>query len=575
MKAVYLAQISHRFGENAFLPYSVGRLWAAVPEDLRDHYRLAELLWQREPIPLVLERMAADPPDVLGISLYIWNERYSLALAAAVAERFPGVCVIAGGPQVPEQPSRRAMWLEASPSVSVAVIQEGERAFVELLRQRLAGLPLVPPEGRIPDLLALGSPYLSGVFDELLAIKGVAWQAVQETHRGCPFKCHFCNWGSAVYSAVREFPIDMVTAEIAWCGEHGIDLLYNADANFAMLKRDPEIAAALIETKRRHGAPSKFRAAWGKKTTSRLFQIGRDLADAGLCKGVTLSVQSMDSGVLRAVERRNTPYEEFARLVRDYRAAGVPTYTEVILGLPAETYPSFTDGVSRIFEAGQHDGLNIYPLIMLENSEMAAPAYRERWGLRTVELPMLLLHGNAQQSDPHEERYQLVIETSTLAHAGWRRAMLFGWVAQGLHCLGLTQDAAIAAHADGRSYAQIYESALAWALAHPDTVLGEAVSRAEALLDDVLAGRDTWNRAVAHLGPITWPPEELLFLRCTQQIDRFYAEIATGLGLAPAPLARTRETLRLPEDYGGDLESWAREVVWYGRKGGERRKEAA
>ena len=46
------------------------------------------------------ERIAADEPDVLGLSLYLWNVERSLHLAREVKKRSPHTQIWVGGPEV-------------------------------------------------------------------------------------------------------------------------------------------------------------------------------------------------------------------------------------------------------------------------------------------------------------------------------------------------------------------------------------------------------------------------------------------------------------------------------------------
>ena len=48
----------------------------------------------------------------------------------------------------------------------------------------------------VEDINDIPSPYLSGIFDELITDNPEEkWQGRIETNRGCPFTCAFCYWG--------------------------------------------------------------------------------------------------------------------------------------------------------------------------------------------------------------------------------------------------------------------------------------------------------------------------------------------------------------------------------------------
>lgn len=539
---LYLANVNYRFGDNAFLPYSAGRLWAYAKSrpEVAERWTLREILWQREPVADVIERMRAAPPDCLGLSLYVWSERWSLALAREVRHEFPDCVIVAGGPQVPE---RETVKWATEADVDICVLGEGERQFASVLRLIADGMHWLAPEvlkDRIEELSALPSPYLAGVFDDLVARNPhVKWQALQETNRGCPYQCTFCDWGSATYDKVRKFPVDQAAAELEWFASHRIELLYNCDANFGMLEQDVAFTEALIDVAKRTGYPQKFRAAYAKKINDRVFGAAKRIADAGLSKGATISFQSMEGKVLENVKRLNPVQKSLAETFERYHRARIPTYTELIVGLPGETYDSFVDGICSLLDAGQHDGLNCYPCMALRNSELSRPEYREAHGIRTVEVDLLLLHGEPDEDADTREKYELVVETATMPHEDWRRAWEFAIVVQALHCGGLSQKLARQFRAEGMTYRFFYERSIALARRNGGPLM-LALEWWDRTLDAALAG-GRWATVLPEFGRVQWPPEEAVRLLVTKMMK---------------------------PDLTDDWPAWARDVVWYGRKGG-------
>ena len=76
MRNVYLSQVNYAYGNNVYLPYSVGMLQAycqTIP-DIRKNFAFKELLYLREDVDEVLDRV--DEPAIFGLSCYIWNWEY-------------------------------------------------------------------------------------------------------------------------------------------------------------------------------------------------------------------------------------------------------------------------------------------------------------------------------------------------------------------------------------------------------------------------------------------------------------------------------------------------------------------
>ena len=580
VRNLYLAQVNYQYGNNTFLPYSVGRLWAHAKQspEIVAAYELKEFLFLREdPIKLVNRLIN---PDVLGLSCYIWNWEWNMRLAQLVRFRYPKCLIVIGGPQVPNK-AESFMRSQHPLTTDICVHGEGEEAFTAVLKARISsnqydpipGLTLIT--GRTGENCRsatpgdLASPYLTGVFDKLMALP-YDWHASQETNRGCCFSCTFCDWGSATFSKVREMRLDTIRREIDWFSKNKIDLLYNCDANFGMLKQDEVITDMLVEAKAKTGFPNKFRAAYSKKTTDRVYNIAKKLNDAGMSKGVTLSFQSLNKETLDKVKRRNITNEVFGGLMEQYAKDGISTYSEIILGLPGETYDTFVDGICKLMELGQHEGINVYPCITLSNSEMADPVYRKLNKLKTVRTPIMLLHGTPV-SNQITEYYDLIIETSTMSHEEWLNAFCFAWAVQTFHCLGLLRLVAIEANATGFIYRRFYEHLIYLAASDVNSVIGREFAKFRALLQSALTG-DKWDIVIPGCGSITWPPEEAAFLGIVQRLDIFYWELDAEKWPGDL-LARQKAAVIKPSDYDGTLEEYAREVVWYGRKGGKKLKE--
>ena len=633
---VALVQVNYQYGNNVFLPHSVGLVQAycqTVPE-IQDNFNFLDFIYLREDPDSVAQRL--ESPNIVGISCYLWNWEWSKALAKSVKAHYPECLVVLGGPQVPTKPQN---FFHEHPYVDLLVHYEGETPFSEILLEYLKATPhfesiqgvSVRLEGNRCSLTqfreqnasldAFPSPYLSGTFDYLMN-QPYGFHATQETHRGCPYSCTFCDWGSAVFTKIRPYGDERLEAELQWFGEKQVELLYNCDANYGLLPRDLALTQKLVDTKKKFGFPIQFRAAYAKNSNMKVFEIGKLLNDADMSKGVTLSFQSMDENTLSVIKRSNIKVQNFEELVKLYHQQDIPTYTEIIMGLPGETHDSFLNGIEKLLNAGQHDGLNIYVCIVLLNSEMGDPAYIKEHGIKSTRTPALLQHSSPSE-DPITECYDIVVETNCMSQADYKQVFLFSWAVQAFHSLGLTQYLAIYFHYQfDYSYREFYQQLLEYAHNHPETLLGKEYNRtAEAVEKAVHGGH--WGVVDLKFGDIIWPIEEATFLDVACSKDTFYQEISLfieqlvsdnvwqvenqlinqmldyqkhmiidpyapkqidldldynfheyfknilfgeegRLELKPSSLVITPENC-----FDGNLERYAREVVWYGRKGGK------
>lgn len=609
MRTVYLAQINNSYGNNAFLPYSVGLLWAyasRIPV-ISSSYQLGGLLYLREDLDAAVARIR--DPDVLALSCYIWNWSYNMKLAQRIKQLHPGCLVVIGGP---EAPNRSDGFFRDHQFIDVIAHGEGEDTFADLLVCLAMGGDLSEVEGisyaskdgstiktkarkRMSDLDSIPSPYLDGLFDQMIANDAdISFHASQETNRGCPYSCTFCDWGSAVMSKVRQFSTERLVDEIDWFGKKGIDLIYNCDANYGILKRDMDLTRYMVAAKHRYGGyPNKFRAAYAKKSDDKVFEIATMLNNAGMNKGITLSMQSMDPHALEMVKRSNIRVDDFRGLLDRYRQAAIPTYTEMIVGLPGETLDGFANGLDQVLEAGQHDNISIYMCMLLKNSEMATQEQINQHGIMTKRVPILSLHGSTEP-DPIPEMNDIVVSTRSMSYSEWKRANLLSVLVQALHCQGLTHIMARHARSQGMRYIDFYLRLLE---EHRDdnTVLGEQIRAVEEEIIRVFDLDLAWNTGLERYGDVSWPLEERMFLAIQERIDQFFDQLK---GVDPAIKAIQKAAVLTEHDrqhvtllidghasmllfgddaarharfssssyYSNDPVSYAREIVWYGRK---------
>ncbi len=486
------------------------------------------------------ERVVAGyaDPAVLGFSLYTWNLRYSLAVAEAARTRSPAALIVVGGPSVPRGEADSERFLDANPAVDVLVLGEGEVAFREILRSLDAGEPLgaiqglvlrdgahvvrTPPRPRLTDYSKTASPYLDGTFDALQSQPFAA--ALLETNRGCPFACTFCDWGQATRSRVHELPLDRVQAEIEWMAAHRIAYIYFVDANFGIRPRDVGITRMLADVRARTGSPAYAMFHLTKNATERNLDTVRTLRAAGIGCQMGLSMQDFDPAVLQAVKRGNIPPERALSLRRQCHDDGIPTFNELLLGLPAQTLDSFCDGLMGAVTPHPSDSFFLYLCRVLENTQMADPAYRRRHDLQTRSCEAARSH---RMYDPIvAEREDVVIGTATLQGADWKRAYKFGFLFSAVANLRLLDQ--VIRHI-------AFETPLslrAWADALLDSVLkapansalGEVGAVLQVYANEVLSGGQL-ARPAPHTGDYLWQVTEAVALTALYRIDDFHAEV--------------------------------------------------
>ncbi|MBQ6066649.1 MAG: radical SAM protein [Clostridia bacterium] len=541
MKNVYFVLANQRIGYSMYLPYASGCLaaYAWQSPQIREEFRCAGFFYKREPIADVIAEM--DDPDVVAFSSYMWTREYNVLLARAIREKYPDCLLVFGGHEIAEQ----AKPDERFPDADLFIVGEGEEPFREILLARCggndysavpniayrtdAGLVFTPQ--KTYDTLDYPSPYLTGMFDEIIAREpGVDFCITIETNRGCPYQCAYCDW--CFTSSIREFPLEKVFAEIEWCAQHRIDYVYCADGNFGILPRDYQIAEFAVNVKKRCGYPRVFNACYAKNSNENVFRISKLLFDNRMNKAITLAFQTLCPTALENINRQNFTLEKFSELIDRYNQCGIPTYTEMILGLPGETKQSFCEGICQLVEAGQHNALTVYDCQVFPNSLMGNKTYQDRFGIESAHVKQVYIHLPAPGDDEIIEYTDMVTATKDMSFADMVDSLLFSVCVQCFHHIGMLRYFAIFVRRELQvSYYVFYSSLFDYIENAEGTLIHSLLRQFRAECTDLSRGE--WTYFNEKFGNIGWYYEEGLFMELASELDRFSEEIRPFLASFP------------------------------------------
>src|SRR5690242_15437362 len=82
----------------------------------------------------LLHAIETDPPDVLMLSNYVWNEELSFLFAKLAKARSPRTLTVVGGPKISIEADRQLAYLADKPYVDVYVLGEGDFLAAEVVR---------------------------------------------------------------------------------------------------------------------------------------------------------------------------------------------------------------------------------------------------------------------------------------------------------------------------------------------------------------------------------------------------------------------------------------------------------
>ncbi len=397
---VYLADLAHDyFKVNQYTPTGVGYLAAYAKSKLGKQIEFCLF----KSVTKLLDAYEKKKPDLVGFSNYTWNSALSKFAGQWIKNRDPSLPIIMGGPNIRTYPKGIEEFLRANDYVDTYCMFAGEISVYEILK-----FLLDQPEekrtsnilrGRVvngcysifknrlignsnytrpDDLDEIPSPYLTGLMDPFLK---EGYYPILETNRGCPFSCTFCIWGISALNKLLRFSMQRVKEELSYVANSSYEssAIVLADANFGILPRDVEIAQHIRNLYDETKSFSSIRMYWSKVAKPHMVDIGKIL---GHLTHTYIAFQSLDDKVLENVKRKNIRIEELSNLIEKLKGFSYGAQTDLLVGLPGETYQSHMDSLDKALSMGL---THIFggEIQMLPGAEMDEEDYRDRFGLKT------------------------------------------------------------------------------------------------------------------------------------------------------------------------------------------------
>ena len=309
------------------------------------------VLLERESVMHTLATLKKDilceNPDVLGISVYLWNYQRVMKLCTRVKEENPHITIVLGGPQVTYTAEDV---LHRNPAVDIVVRGEGEITFCKLIEALKMGTSLESVQGitfrhntaivHTPDrppncnLDTIPSPYLTGILDLSISEK-----LDLETSRGCSNRCAYCVW-HRVHKKINYHSVQRVFEELKFAHDKGVKEVSFYDSVFDRPERGRALCS-LIEEEGLDLRINIFLNIW--TITEEYLNILKKSGTFSLDVGV----QSMNPETLRLINRSQN-VEVTRKALGLLEASELETICDIIFGLPADTVQSVKTEIDSI-----------------------------------------------------------------------------------------------------------------------------------------------------------------------------------------------------------------------------------
>lgn len=433
---VYLGDLRHHYsGVLAIdcMPLGIAYMKAVIDrESSRSEVRSRLFVYPEK----LLAAMKTEPPDVLMLSNYVWNEAITKFMLSAAKRINPRMLTVVGGPNISLEADRQREYIHNSPDLDIYVLGEGDfRAWNVIQQYIAAGLSLTrisdadlsscivrkasgtvvrtAGEVRRQAVDEIPSPWLTGVQDEFFDGR---LAPMIETNRGCPFTCTFCVQGTDFYTKVRHFSIERIKEEIAYIARRNktcsptMGTLRIADSNYGMFERDTEISTFIGQMQRDYGWPTFIDATTGKNRADRVI---KSLEQVNGALVLYQAVQSLDEDVLLKVKRDRIKLSAYKEIEIHVRGRGLRSVSDLIVGLPGESLDSHLQALRQTIDSNI-DQLRNYQAMLLKGSEMETIKSRRMFKFDTR---FRLLPKNFGSYDGTRifETEEIVVATDTLS----------------------------------------------------------------------------------------------------------------------------------------------------------------
>jgi radical SAM superfamily enzyme YgiQ (UPF0313 family) len=295
----------------------------------------------------IAEKILATGPEIMCLSITIWNLERSTDLVAIIKKIAPEITIVVGGPEV----SYDSADLDIVRRSDFLVCGEGELAFKKLFEKILIGSPpqesvLSAPPAHLEELK---SPYRLYTDQELQDKFTYV-----ESSRGCPYRCHFCL--SSREERLRFFPLEDFLREFDELISRGarrfkfLDRTFNANLKHAITILDHSLNKILKE-----GVKDLF--LHFEVVPQRLSNEFLERL-AAFPKGslqLEVGIQTFNDQINADLNRKSRLAEVKDNITYLKERTNAHIHADLILGLPGEPMESIKETVDTLVELAPHD----------------------------------------------------------------------------------------------------------------------------------------------------------------------------------------------------------------------------
>ena len=231
----------------------------------------------------------------------------------------------------------------------------------------------------LSNLDDIPSPYTMGLYDQLLEEFELMPQI--ETVRGCPYECTYCTIGGNI-NKLRKHSFERIKSEILYIKDHSASKVMRiADSNWGIFKSDIKLAEFLKNLNHEEGYPTSLRVYYAERGAyANICVMAKNLKKL---LPLNVSLQTLTHDVLKEIKRKNMPFSKIREMITFAHENNIFVSTELIYGLPGETYDSFRKVFSDVVKLN-FDSIYVGSLYLIKGSELYTKTSRAKYNFETM-----------------------------------------------------------------------------------------------------------------------------------------------------------------------------------------------
>jgi hypothetical protein len=399
-------------------------------------------------IDTIVDKISAEQPDVLALSIYVWNQELQFKIAKTIKEKFPKTIIVIGGPELTAH--KNSNFFDIYSYVDYVVYGDGEQPlqqiidyesgyidttddFVNIVKNNQGSWHKFPHEQLRDELYFSTSPYLSQkdfIRDhiEYLESRGVPKKHMVigiEFARGCMYNCSFCDWSQNLTKKVKRRKTTW-QEELEFFKELDITLR-ETDANFGQWPEDLEIFDYAAEM---YNPEKNFKfIVWNtpklkKQATYHIMKKNAELYGLRMM----ISLQDINLSVLEKMDRPSLSWEDHKQLIFDLKtntnASTVDLLSvQLMMGVAGQSYQSLTNTIRQIWTETNVYKYQINHWTLLSNSPGAELFYQALHRLKFI--PVYVVNKNLGGYSTLESVYQAIKQGTDIRKHVYESNMVF------------------------------------------------------------------------------------------------------------------------------------------------------